>query len=85
MSHSKKEHGPAGLTERQIQALDLASRGCSNRVIGHKMNIGPTWAYQLLSRAYVKMGAVDRAHAVRRGFELGYLQADPVELQATTG
>lgn len=66
-------------TDREVQILDLVSHGCSNGVIGRRLHISEDTVKQHLRRAYVRLAVHDRAHAVRRGFELELLTADQPE------
>jgi DNA-binding NarL/FixJ family response regulator len=60
----------------EIEALHLASHGFTNWQIGRVLDLTESGAKDRLRRAMAKLGATDRAHAVRRGFETGYLQPD---------
>ena len=64
------------LTERETQILDLASRGCSNATAGARLYLSEDTVKTYMRKIFVRLGAHDRAHAVRRGFELGLLTAD---------
>ena len=64
------------LTDRETTVLELVSRGHSNPQIGKQLFITENSVKTLLKSAYVRLGARDRAHAVRLGFETGVLTAD---------
>lgn len=64
------------LTERQTEVLELASRGYTNAHIAREMFIAQTTVWDHMKRLREALGARDRAHAVRRGFELGILTVD---------
>lgn len=64
------------LTGHQVEVLDLVSRGCTNTVIGQQLFLTTNSVKTHLSRLFARIDAHDRAHAVRRGFELGLLTAD---------
>lgn len=73
----------APLTEREVQILDLASRGLSNTAIGQRLYLSRDTVATLLARGYRKLGVNTRPHAVRRAFELGYLRPDTTEQVAS--
>lgn len=64
------------LTPREREVLKLASRGHSNGAIGRMLSVSEDTVKQYARLMFRRLGAVDRAHAVRRGFELGLLTAD---------
>lgn len=55
----------AGLTERESQALVLASEGLTNAEIGAALYLGRETVKTYLSRAYARLGVRNRAEAVR--------------------
>jgi DNA-binding NarL/FixJ family response regulator len=55
----------AGLTERESQTLVLASEGLTNPQIATALYVGKETVKTHLSRAYTKLGARNRAEAVR--------------------
>lgn len=59
------------LTERQIEILDLVSRGNTDQRVADRMGISRTAVHYHLKASYSKLGAYDRAHAVRKCFEQG--------------
>jgi DNA-binding NarL/FixJ family response regulator len=65
-----------GITTRQVEALDLVSRGYSNAAVARKLFITEDTAKTHLHRLFVALRARSRAHAVRIGFELGLLVPD---------
>lgn len=64
------------LTERETLILDLLSRGNTNTQIGRKMDLAEDTVKTHLRRMFCKLQVDDRAHAVRAGFQHGYLQSD---------
>jgi DNA-binding CsgD family transcriptional regulator len=72
------------LTDIERIALRHASHGRSNPVMARAMGYGEEGAKGILRRVYGKLGALDRAHAVRRGFETGVLvpEAGPAAIKA---
>ena len=66
-------------TEREVEVLNLVSRGCSNATAGRRLYISEDTVKVHLRSLFVRLGAHDRAHAVRLGFELGLLTPDPQE------
>ena len=69
-------HG-SPLTARERQVLELVSHGYSNKEIGRALYVSENSVKNSLQSSFVRLGARDRAHAVRICFELGYLTADP--------
>jgi DNA-binding NarL/FixJ family response regulator len=61
------------LTEREQQVLDRMSRGASNPEIGRELYLSEDTVKSHARRLFRKIGARDRGHAVRIGFELGLL------------
>lgn len=61
----------AGLTERESQTLVLASEGLTNPQIATALYVGRETVKTHLSRAYTKLGARNRAEAVRFLLEEG--------------
>lgn len=64
------------LTEQQLWMLELISRGLTNVRIGQRLTLTETAVVDRIGLLYRKIGARDRAHAVRRGFETGLLWRD---------
>ena len=65
------------LTIRQRQCLDLMSQGMSSGQVAAKLGLSPHSVQRHLKLAYARLGANDRAHAVRRCFELGVFAIEP--------
>jgi DNA-binding NarL/FixJ family response regulator len=62
-------YGPAstrhlGLTSRQVEILDLAASGASNRKIGEKLGLSEGTVKQHMSRIFKGLGVRNRAEAV---------------------
>lgn len=62
------------LSDRELSVLELMSRGCSNPEIGRKLVIAEDTVKTHARRLFRVLGARDRAHAVRLGFESGILR-----------
>lgn len=69
---------PAGaaLSERELRILELVSYGKENAVIGRLLHLSEDTVKTYVRRLVTKLGARNRTHAVRLGFELGYLEID---------
>ena len=65
---------PDKLTKRELAVLVAISRGRTNAGIARQLDISPGSAKHNVARVLLKLCAADRAHAVRRGFELGLLR-----------
>lgn len=61
------------LSCREVEVLVAMSCGRSNGAIGRALRLSEDTVKTHASRIYRKLEAHDRAHAVRRGFDLGYL------------
>ena len=59
------------LTARQRQVLLLAANGHSNRQIAAQLGITPHSVAEILTAAYRRLGATDRAQAVAIGLAVG--------------
>lgn len=69
------------LTDREQQILEFISQGWSNPQIGREFYITEDTVKSHVRRLLAKLEASGRAHAVRRGFELGLLGgSDRVEM-----
>ena len=66
------EHRPPrlGLTERELEIVELAGRGMTNREIAERLLLSPHTVARHLSNARVKLGAANRAEAAARVGEL---------------
>jgi DNA-binding NarL/FixJ family response regulator len=66
------EHRPPrlGLTERELEVVELAGRGLTNREIGEQLSLSPHTVARHLSNARDKLGAANRAEAAARIGEL---------------
>jgi DNA-binding CsgD family transcriptional regulator len=68
--HPVPSHWPS---EREHQVLYWMSHGQSNAAIGRKLGVSEDTVKTHARHLFRKLKARDRAHAVRRGFELGLL------------
>lgn len=66
----------AELSGRELQILGWVSRGEENAMIGHRLYLSEDTVKTIMRRLLAKLGARNRTHAVRLGFELGYLEMD---------
>ena len=73
------------MTAREIQILDGVSRGRSNEEIGRGLFLAEDTVKTHARRLYRKLGARGRTHAVRLGFEQGYLKPDRPMLVGVPG
>jgi DNA-binding NarL/FixJ family response regulator len=72
--HPKLQHEP--LTDRELQVLELAAKGYTNKAIGLQLDISDRTVQGHLARVYGKLDANSRTEAVMRGVSLGLLDAD---------
>lgn len=64
-----------GLSDRQRQILSYISHGYTSKEIAAKVGLGVEGVKTNIRVIFAALGAVDRAHAVRLGFEEGVLKA----------
>jgi two-component system, NarL family, response regulator LiaR len=62
-----------GITARELEILTLIARGLSNREIATQLFVSENTVKTHCGRAFEKLGAARRTHAVQRGKELGLL------------
>jgi len=58
--------GAAGLTDREVEVLDLAGHGLTNRQIADRLTLSPHTIARHLANARDKLGAANRADAAVR-------------------
>jgi DNA-binding NarL/FixJ family response regulator len=61
------------LSDRELDVLELISRGCSNREAAAKLYISEATVKTHLIHLYAKLGVSDRAAAVAAGYDRGLL------------
>ncbi len=57
---------PTRLSERELEVLDLAAEGLTNKEIGAKLFLSPHTIARHLANARSKLGAANRAEAAAR-------------------
>ena len=62
-----------GITPRELEILGLVAQGLSNREIAGKLFVSENTVKTHCSRAFEKLGAKRRTHAVQLGKEMGLL------------
>ena len=78
-SHSKRRGGPAGLTPREIQVLQLIARGASTRQVAKRLEITSKTADTHIQRIYAKTGACTRSTVTLFAVKNGLLDSlDPL-------
>jgi two-component system NarL family response regulator len=70
-------HPGDALTPRELDVLRLASFGYANRDIGSALQIRESTVKSHMSTILVKLGAADRAHAVRLAVQRGFIELTP--------
>jgi two-component system NarL family response regulator len=72
--HEINAHSPGDrLSARELDVLQLAADGCSNRVIGEILHISEPTVKTHMSAILCKLGAGDRTHAVTLAIKRGYI------------
>lgn len=64
------------LTEREIQVLEAVASGLRNDGVACRLHLSTDTVKTHLRRAFAKLGAADRSHAVAEAFRHGYLWVD---------
>lgn len=64
---------PGPLSPFEVRILELMSHGHTNSEIGHEVRLSMNTVKEHIHRVLGKLGAANRTHAVRRGFDLGIL------------
>jgi len=70
------------LTRRQREVLLLAANGNTNARIANWLGVRPHSVAEILTVAYRRLGAADRAQAVAVALRLGLLSLDEIDLPA---
>jgi DNA-binding CsgD family transcriptional regulator len=68
-----RKHGTEHLTVREIECLQLAARGFTNMELAGKLGISYETARHHMKKAYYKLDAADRSHAVAIAFRAGVI------------
>jgi HD-GYP domain-containing protein (c-di-GMP phosphodiesterase class II) len=79
---ARRRGGPAGLTAREIEVLQLLARGLSNKQIGTRLVISPKTVANHVEHIYAKIDASTRATASLFAMQHGLLPEDAVEVAA---
>jgi two-component system nitrate/nitrite response regulator NarL len=66
---------PTVLSTREAHVLALLAEGMSNKAIARELGLSAQTVKTYVERLYTKLGVANRGAAVRRGFELGLLEA----------
>lgn len=74
-SHGKRRGGPAGLTPREIQVLQLIARGASARQVAQRLQITSKTADTHIERIYAKTGACTRSTVTLFAMKHGLLDS----------
>jgi DNA-binding CsgD family transcriptional regulator len=70
---NEKKRDDLGMTRRELEILELIAQGMSNREIAGKLYVSENTIKTHCSRAFEKLGAKRRTHAVQLGKEFGLL------------
>jgi HD-GYP domain-containing protein (c-di-GMP phosphodiesterase class II) len=73
---SVRRRGPAGLTGREIEVLQLLARGLSNKKIAERLVISPKTVANHVEHIYTKIGSSTRAAAALFAVQHGLLPED---------
>lgn len=64
------------LTDRELEVLQLAAQGYTNKAVGIQLGISDRTVQGHLAKIYAKLEASSRTEAVMRAVSLGWLDAD---------
>ncbi len=70
------------LSPRELEVLVLVGRGASNPAIAAALHLGMGTVKQHLERAFAKLRVSDRSAAVLRAVQLGWIDAEALQLDA---
>ncbi len=70
---ARRREGPAGLTAREVEVLQLVARGMSNREIARRLVISPKTVGSHVEHIYDKIGVSTRAAATLFAMEHGLI------------
>jgi len=73
VTRDKKKAGDLGITPRELDILELITKGMSNREIAEKLYVSENTVKTHSSRVFGKLGAKRRTQAVQLGKEFGLL------------
>jgi HD-GYP domain-containing protein (c-di-GMP phosphodiesterase class II) len=79
----RRQHNVAGLTAREIEVLQLATRGLSNKQIAERLVLAPKTVGNHIEHIYTKIGASNRASAALFAMRHGLLPESEAELVDT--
>lgn len=71
---TRRTSGPAGLTQRETEVLDLLAQGLPNKAIARQLQISPKTVSNHIERVYSKLGVSNRAGAATRAMQYGILR-----------
>ena len=73
---ARRREGPAGLTTREVEVLQLAARGMPNKEIAQRLFISPKTTGNHIASIYSKIGVSNRAGASLYAMQHGLLPED---------
>lgn len=69
----QEDKGFDELTERELEVLNLAAKGHTNKAIGIQLSISDRTVQVHLAHIFAKLRATSRTEAVMRGVALGWI------------
>lgn len=64
------------LSPLELEILGAIANGAADKTTARALFLSETTVKTMVRRILSKVGAVNRAHAVKRGYQLGYLRLD---------
>jgi len=78
----RRREGPAGLTQREVEVLQLLARGLPNKEIAERLVISPKTVANHVEHIYAKIGASTRARAGLFAMQHGLLPEESFPARA---
>jgi HD-GYP domain-containing protein (c-di-GMP phosphodiesterase class II) len=78
----RRREGPAGLTQREVEVLQLLARGLPNKEIAERLVISPKTVANHVEHIYAKIGASSRARAGLFAMQHGLLPEEGFDTRA---
>jgi HD-GYP domain-containing protein (c-di-GMP phosphodiesterase class II) len=80
----RRRRGPGGLTQREVEVLQLLARGLTTREMAARLGVSPKTAGNHIEHIYSKIGAVNRVTASHFAVTHGLLPEEEIEAAEAT-
>jgi two-component system, NarL family, response regulator LiaR len=75
-AEDNRPKGSEALTDREIEVLELAAKGMSNKEIAEKLSVTVRTVKAHVSNVFVKMDVASRTEAILKAVREGWLELD---------